>query len=87
MSRTEYQGMITEDVRHYTAEKAFKYEKNDPKMFDRLQPFTLAAIDRATRGLAKQMSEKGQAWDQMNPATCVHLLVKDLLAYLCKGQR
>ena len=65
----------------------FKYEKNDIGMFTLLYPFVSEAIDRAERALQKQIAEHGDDIAAMCPATYVHRLVRDLLAYLHKGQR
>lgn len=84
--RQRYQEMLQSDVREQLKELGYVYQKNDPLMFRRLAPYTLSAIERAARGLRKQQEEHGQDCAAMNPATCVHLLVKELLAYMRKGQ-
>ena len=81
-----YQEMLQVDIREQLNEIAYKYRKNDQFMFRRLAPFTSVAIDRAERGLGKQHAVHGQDCAAMNPATCVHMLVRELLAYMRKGQ-
>ena len=44
------------------------------------------SVERAERGLKRQIALHGEDWASMNPATTVHLLVRDLLAYMRKGQ-
>ena len=82
VSRVEFQRMIEESVRQNTAEKDYCYKKNDPGMFDRLMPYTIAAVSRSRRTLTVQMKAHGTKWSRMNPATRVHELVQSLLAYL-----
>lgn len=48
----------------------------------RLKTFTPSAIRRAERALDVQLSTKGKAWADMNPATRVHELVQSLMAYV-----
>lgn len=86
VSRVRYQEMLQSDIRNQLKEVGYIYRKNDSFMFRRLAPLTLGAIDRAERGLRKQQEAHGQDCASMNPATCVHLLVRDLLAYMRKGQ-
>lgn len=86
VSRRQYQEMLQLDIRKQLGESGYIYQKNDPFMFRRLAPHTLLAVDRAARGLRKQQEEHGQDCAAMNPATCVHLLVKELLSYMRKGQ-
>lgn len=86
ISRDMFQAMIEEDVRRQTDETSYRYAKNDPLMFRRLYPYTLRAIERAERGLLRQQKEHGEDWAAMNPATKVHHLVRELLAYMRKGQ-
>ena len=86
VSRQRYQEMLQADIREQLNEVAYKYRKNDQFMFRRLAPFTSVAIDRAERGLRKQQAVHGQDCAAMNPATCVHMLVRELLAYMRKGQ-
>ena len=87
VSRERYGEMITEDVRKRLGLVDFKYVKNDIGMFTLLYPFVSEAIDRAERALQKQIAEHGDDIAAMCPATYVHRLVRDLLAYLHKGQR
>lgn len=84
--RCRYQEMLQEDVREQLKEIGYVYRKNDPLMFRRLAPFTVRAIERAARGLRRQQETHGSDHASMNPATCVHLLVNELLAYMRKGQ-
>ena len=81
-----YQELLQVDIREQLNEIAYKYRKNDQFMFRRLAPFTSVAIDRAERGLRKQQAVHGQDCAAMNPATCLHMLVRELLAYMRKGQ-
>ena len=50
-------------------------------MFKELQDKTLLAIQRAKRGLSLQQKQN-IPYHQMNPATTVYKLVKELLAYM-----
>lgn len=86
VSRTMYRSMIEEDIRRLTGERDYRYQKNDPQMFQRLHSYTLQAVERAERGLKRQIALHGEDWASMNPATTVHWLVRDLLAYMQKGQ-
>ena len=86
ISRSRYQEMLQENIRAMTPETGFVYQKNDGSMFRRLVPYVCDAIPRAERGLQKQLAEHGTDWASMNPATCVHQLVRDLLAYMRRGQ-
>ena len=57
------------------------YEKNAEDMFDLLKPYVVDAIERADTALRLQ---RGKPYHEQNPATTVHLLVKELLSYLQK---
>ena len=57
------------------------YEKNAPDMFKRLRDKTLDAIQRAERGHQLMLRQK-LPYHQMNPATTVYQLVRELLSYL-----
>ena len=82
VSRAQYQKMLEEDIRAHTDEKGFIYKKNDPQMFARLKNYTVEAVRRAERALARQLKSKGKAYADMNPATRVHELVNLLMAYM-----
>ena len=58
-----------------------QYIKNSLTMFNELQDKVLDAISRAKRGHVLQQQQK-VAYHQMNPATTVYKLVKELLAYM-----
>ena len=57
------------------------YVKNASGMFRELQDRTLVAIQRAERGLQLQL-RRNVPFHQMNPATTVHVLVRELLSYM-----
>ena len=57
------------------------YEKNAKDMFEILKPHVVDAIERADAALRLQ---SGKPYHDQNPATTVHLLVKELLSYLQK---
>lgn len=82
VSRAAFQRMIEEDVRQHTSDIGYRYKKNDPGMFNRLMPYTIAAVSRSRHALTVQMKAHGTKWSRMNPATRVHELVQSLLAYL-----
>lgn len=86
ISREEYRSMIEAEVRRQTGEPTYRYKKNDSQMFRRLYPYTALAINRAERGLLAQVREHEDDWAAMNPATKVYCLVRELLAYMRKGQ-
>ncbi|MFA6815594.1 MAG: RloB domain-containing protein [Lentisphaeria bacterium] len=58
-----------------------KYKKNDPNMYEKLLDSQSTAIRRSER-LLKMHS--GATLSSSNPATTVHLLVKELNKYLKK---
>jgi len=72
--REEYATRLAKLLRH-------PYAKNDPNMFQELQSKTLDAIQRAERGYRNQVARKCP-YHQMNPATTVFLLVRQLLSYM-----
>lgn len=74
ISRTEYAEKLERFLGH-------KYTKNSPTMFMELQDKTIEAIQRAERGHALQQRQN-VPFSQMNPATTVYKLVKELLAYM-----
>ena len=57
------------------------YAKNDSNMFKELQDKTLEAIQRAERGYRSHVARKCP-YHQMNPATTVFRLVRQLLSYM-----
>ncbi|MBR6060215.1 MAG: RloB domain-containing protein [Victivallales bacterium] len=57
------------------------YEKNSPSMFKELQDKTLLAIQRAERGHSLQVRQH-IPYHQMNPATTVYQLVRELIRYM-----
>ena len=57
------------------------YKKNAEDMFELLMPYVVEAINRADTALRLQ---HGKPYHDQNPATTVHLLVKELLSYLQK---
>jgi hypothetical protein len=81
VKRDNLKKMLEDAVRTNTEDKNFVYKKNDSGMFTRLEQFTPKAIERAERAMYKQMESKGIVWSSMNPATTVHKLVRNLLAY------
>lgn len=58
----------------------FRYEKNDPRMFEILLPRVGVAIGRANRAFLRWSTET--PYHARNPATAVYQLVGDLLLYL-----
>lgn len=80
ISRMAYKDILEKEIRDL-GEKDYHYVKNDTKMFNRLWPFMLSAIDRSKTCLGLQLQEHGTNWAAMNPATRVHELVERLLAY------
>jgi len=55
------------------------YKKNAEDMFELLKPHVSKAIKRADKALELQ---SGKPYHEQNPATTVHLLVKELLSYI-----
>ena len=80
IGRSAYQEKIEKEMREKLGIDR-KYKKNAEDMFQILRPYTLQAIDRAQKSLEKQ-SDK--SYHEMNPATTVHELVKELVGYLDK---
>ncbi len=72
--RQEYQDILAKQMKR-------PYEKNAEDMFDLLKPYVVDAIERADTALRLQ---RGKPYHEQNPATTVHLLVKELLSYLQK---
>ena len=64
-----------------TAFLARQYTKNAPDMFQLLKDRPLGAIQRAERG-HRIMLRQGIPCHQMNPATTVYQLVRELLSYM-----
>ena len=57
------------------------YKKNASDMFDTLRGRTLEAIQRAERG-HRILLKQNVSYHQMNPATTVYQLVRELLSYM-----
>ena len=73
ISRDRYKEMLSN---HLT----FKYEKNNPEMFEILLPQLQLAIERSARALARWSD--GTPFHNRNPATTVHELVGELIRYI-----
>lgn len=58
----------------------FKYEKNDPTMFEKLLPYVKGALERAERAYLRWATEV--PFHKRNPATAVYQLVDALLMYV-----
>ena len=74
LHRQEYQSILETEMQH-------PYKKNAEDMFDILKPRVVQAIERANIALQLQ---NGKPYHEQNPATTVHLLVKELLSYIPK---
>ncbi len=72
LSRESYSKMLSKYLNR-------QYEKNSTDMFDKLKPHVYEAICRAEKALLKQANKPYHA---QNPATTVHILVKELLSYI-----
>lgn len=73
ISRDRFKEMLSEHL-------GFRYEKNDPRMFELLLPNVTVAIERAERAYLRWPNDT--PWHMRNPATAVYQLVGDLLMYL-----
>lgn len=76
LARSQYGAILNEKLH-------IEYKKNDNDMFERLKPYMCDAIKNAEQALKKQKAEN-KPYHEQNPATTVHLLIKDLLAYIPK---
>ena len=74
-SRARYKSMLTQRLKQLTENSKFKYEKNDPDMYDLLEHLQPDAIRNAER-LLNVYTPHNPAMD--NPCTTVHHLVKAL---------
>ena len=74
ISRKDYAARLEEFLGH-------PYTKNSTSMFKELQDKTILAIQRAKRSHTLQQKQN-IPYHQMNPATTVYKLVKELLAYM-----
>lgn len=74
LHRQEYQNILATEMDR-------PYKKNAEDMFELLKPNVVQAITRADTALRLQSGKPPHA---QNPATTVHILVKELLSYLQK---
>jgi len=72
LSRHEYECILEDEMKR-------PYKKNAEDMFELLKPHVVDAIKRANVALKLQ---NGKPYHAQNPATTVHLLVKELLSYI-----
>lgn len=70
-NRAQYSKMLTDRL-------GFKYQKNDPSMYDRILPLQIAAIHNA-ENLLSSYAHHSPVND--NPSTTVHKLVQELNKY------
>ena len=77
LSRTQYEDMLSKRLRREDP-ACLKYEKKDPRTYERLLNRQEKAIENATRLLAQY--DPPRPYDD-NPSTTVHLLVQELKEY------